>query len=112
MPRIFILLAASLLILSLGLGIVAHGAETMACEDGVSASSVAGHDDADASSDPDDSGKAAPHQHGGCHGHHTMILTGAAVHGAHLAIDGPIMPREIAGPMHGAAGSDLRPPIA
>src|SRR3546814_10473332 len=71
----------------------------MACEDGVSASSVASHNDADASSDPDDSGKAAPHQHGGCHGHHTMILTGAAVHGAHLAIDGPIMPREIAGPM-------------
>jgi len=112
MPRIFILLAAPLLILSLGLGIFAHGAETVACEDGVSASSVASHDDADAGPDRDDSGKATPHQHGGCHGHHTMMLTGAPVHGTHLAIDGPIAPRDIAGPMRGAAGSDLRPPIA
>src|SRR3546814_16283534 len=99
MPRIFILLAASLLILSLGLGIVAHGAETLACEDGVSASSVASHNDADDSSDPDDSGKAAHHQHGGCHGHQSLILTGAAVHGPHLETAGALMPLAITCPI-------------
>jgi len=112
MHRIFILLAASLLLLSLGLGTVAHGAEAVACEDGVSAAAVASHDDADAGPDRGESGKALPHQHGGCHGHHTMMLTGVPVHGTRLAIDGPIAPRDIAGPMRGGAGSDLRPPIS
>ena len=111
MHRILTLLAATLLILSLGLGTIAHGAETMACAD-ASTSSVAGHDDADAGPDRDDSGKATPHQHGGCHGHHALMLSGAPADGARPAIDGPMAPRDIAGPMRGGAGSDLRPPIS
>lgn len=112
MQRILTLLATTLLLLSLGLGTVAHGMETMGCEDGASTAWMAGHDDADAGPDRDDSGKATPHQHGGCHGHHAFMLSGAPVDATPSAIDDPRTPRNIAGPMRGGPGSDLRPPIS
>ena len=66
------LVACMLLALILGLGSVAHAAETVGCTAAAEAATAtaAGHADGDEDQVPGDSGKPYTHHHASCHGHH------------------------------------------
>lgn len=68
MHRLSALLVCIMLALSLGLGSVAHAAETAAGVE-ISASTSIGHANGDGDQVPADSEKGYPHHHAGCHGH-------------------------------------------
>jgi hypothetical protein len=73
MYRLSTHLAGMMLALMLGLGSVSHAAETIACTaagESVAGEAPAGHRAGDADEVPGDAGKAYPHHHAGCHGHH------------------------------------------
>lgn len=72
MHRLLALFLSALLMLSLGLGSVAHATESARCIDSTSASSLE-HSDGDADQVPADADSAYPHHHGGCHGHHIGV---------------------------------------
>ena len=72
MHRLSALFLCLMLMLSLGLGSVAHATEAVGCVDTTAASSLE-HSDGDADQVPADADKAYPHHHGGCHGHHIGV---------------------------------------
>lgn len=61
-----------LVLMSLGLGSVAHATEAVTCADATATSSL-DHIDGDADQVPADAGKAYPHHHTNCHGHHVGV---------------------------------------
>jgi len=68
MQRLLILFASLALMLSLGLGSIAHAAEGAMPIDAAAAIG-AGHSAGDADEEPADADKGVPHHHGTCHGH-------------------------------------------
>lgn len=72
MHRLSALFLCLMLMLSLGLGSVAHATEAPGCVDTTVASAL-DHSDGDADQVPADADKAYPHHHGGCHGHHVGV---------------------------------------
>ena len=69
MARLLAFILMSFVSLSLAAGNVAHAAEPVGCLDTEVAAGL-GHADGDGDQIPSDDGKAAPHHHGGCQGHH------------------------------------------
>ncbi len=110
MHRLSAFFLCLMLVLSLGLGSVAHAAEGPGVE--VSVGTAIGHADGDGDQVPADSQKGYPHHHGGCHGHDIGVpMTPdpvASVTGMRIALSvwdkGP-MPRAPSDPA-------LRPPQA
>lgn len=110
MRRLLHLVAPLMLAVMLWTGAAAHAAEAVGCIEVTSQS--AGHFEGDDDQVPADSGKAAPHHHGGCHGHHVGVAGGAE----------PLVSAEESQPQRGRGacgvlpgagpGQDLRPPIA
>ena len=72
MHRLSALFLGLLLVLTLGLGSVAHASEGVSCVEATAASTLE-HSDGDADQVPADADKAYPHHHGGCHGHHVGV---------------------------------------
>lgn len=68
MPRWSTLFLGLMLVLSLGMGSVAHAAEASMCVE-VTTSNALDHSDGDVDQVPADADKAYPHHHGGCSGH-------------------------------------------
>jgi hypothetical protein len=68
MARFLALILMCLVSLSLVAGTVVHAAEPVGCLDSDVAAGL-GHAEGDRDQIPADDGKAAPHHHGGCHGH-------------------------------------------
>lgn len=68
MGRLLALILICFVSLSLIAGTVAHAAEPIGCLDGDVAAGL-GHADGDRDQVPSDYDRAAPHHHGGCHGH-------------------------------------------
>jgi len=69
MQRLFALFACVLLVLSFGMGSMAHAMEPIGCVDSEQTAGI-GHSEGDADEVSGDSDKPYPHHHGGCHGHH------------------------------------------
>ena len=69
MSRFVALILICFVSLSLAAGGVTHAAEPIGCLDSEMAAGL-GHADGDGDQVPSDDGKAAPHHHGGCQGHH------------------------------------------
>ncbi len=69
MARLFALILMTFVSLSLAAGNVTHAAEPIGCLDSEVAAGL-GHAEGDGDQIPSDDGKAAPHHHGGCQGHH------------------------------------------
>jgi len=111
MGRLLTLLAAYVLVLSLGIGSVAHAVEPIGCIDPAVELSI-GHAAGDTDQSTDDSGKAAPHHHGGCHGHHVSTAADTAVSTIYFSANDCLTPHSFAGLPGGGAGPALRPPIA
>lgn len=76
MHRLSALLMCLMLVLSLGLGSVAHATEGVTCVDATASSSL-DHSVGDGDQVPADADKAYPHHHGNCHGHHVGVPIGA-----------------------------------
>lgn len=72
MRRLSALFLCLMLVLSLGLGSVAHATEGVRCVDTAAASSLE-HSDGDGDQVPADADKSYPHHHGSCHGHHIGV---------------------------------------
>ena len=72
MRRFSALFACLMLVLSLGLGSVAHATEGVRCA-GTTATSSFEHSEGDVDQVPADAEKDYPHHHGGCHGHHAGV---------------------------------------
>ncbi|MCI4591713.1 hypothetical protein MOK15_16640 [Sphingobium sp. BYY-5] len=110
MQRLLSLLAMAVILLSLGVGSLAHARESLDCVS-TSISSSVDHSDGDGDQLPDDD-SAMPHHHGGCHGHHVgtpvhRLTMGETASGRHK----PVMPP--AGRLSAVAPDPaLRPPIA
>jgi hypothetical protein len=111
MARFAALLAAFMLILTLGMGSVAHALEPVSCSD-PAVELFAGHADSDTPDDKGDSEKAAAHSHAGCHGHHfaTALETGVSLSRSALAKSTAL--NHFAGLPDSGAHPALRPPIA
>ncbi|MGQ0589777.1 MAG: hypothetical protein ACT4N8_09640 [Sphingosinicella sp.] len=71
MRRWLTLIGTLMLAVMIWTGTTAHAAEALGCVE-VSADSF-GHFDGDKDEVPNDSDKAVPHHHGGCHGHHVAV---------------------------------------
>lgn len=71
MRRWLTMIASLMLAVMVWTGGVAHAAEAFSCAE-VSATE-SGHFDGDEDQTPSDSGKAVPHHHSGCHGHHNLV---------------------------------------
>ncbi|HWK42808.1 MAG TPA: hypothetical protein VNR60_12870 [Croceibacterium sp.] len=69
--RRLVAMLAILLSLLLTAGSMAHAMEPVICIEGEVASAF-GHFDGDGDEVPSDDGKAAPHHHASCHGHHMV----------------------------------------
>ncbi len=72
MHRVTALFLCLMLMLSLGLGSVAHATEGVRCVDFTAASALE-HSASDGDQVPADADKSYPHHHGGCHGHHIGV---------------------------------------
>lgn len=72
MHRLITLVICFMLVLSLGLGSVAHATEGATCVEASVGTSI-DHSDGDSDQVPADADKAFPHHHGECHGHHIGI---------------------------------------
>lgn len=72
MHRLTALLVCLMLVLSLGMGSVAHATEGATCIE-TSVETSLEHNDGDGDQVPGDADKAFPHHHGECHGHHIGI---------------------------------------
>jgi hypothetical protein len=72
MHRLSAFLLGLILILSLGVGSVAHATEEIRCVEASTGMSL-DHHDGDADQVPGDADKDYPHHHGGCHGHHVGV---------------------------------------
>ncbi|MES2290071.1 MAG: hypothetical protein V4530_10065 [Pseudomonadota bacterium] len=97
------------LVLSLGMGSVAHAAENAGCVE--IAADSGSHTDGDADQKPDTE-KGVPHHHGGCHGHHVGVPEKPRV--IILAAIEPALPSPFDASRMTRAPADpaLRPPIA
>lgn len=107
MKRFCLLLLTPLLLLSLGIGPVAHAMEAAGgCGD--AAWATLSHTDGKI-----DHGEnsAAPHQHG-CHGHHLTVIPDMAIRIAVFVPDDAPFPGIAADLLRGSAGPALRPPIS
>lgn len=71
------LVAALMLLTSIGVGGVAHASESIGCMDAAVGSATA-HADCGMTEAPADAEKGYPHHHGACHGHHVAAPAGAA----------------------------------
>ncbi|MET0270670.1 MAG: hypothetical protein ABW173_09605 [Sphingomonas sp.] len=72
MHRLSALFLCLALMLSLGLGSVAHATDSAMCAD-ATAASTQDHGGGDADDVPADTDKAYPDHHGNCHGHHVGV---------------------------------------
>ncbi|KQN26027.1 hypothetical protein ASE86_07625 [Sphingomonas sp. Leaf33] len=109
--RILSFLIGLALLASLGLGAVAHANEPV-CSPGVEAPVSAGHVDGDADQVPADSGKAYPHHHGGCHGHHVATPLDRASQGLRLSVAAKPIGGTTIEVATATTDPALRPPIA
>lgn len=111
MRRLFLMLAAIFVSLSLTGGAIAHAAEPVACIDTSTAASM-GHTTGDADQVPKDAEKGYPHHHGGCHGHQVCdrVSEAVVVTGFHTAVSLPL--RSLLFVPLATADPALRPPIA
>lgn len=71
------LVAALMLLTSIGVGGVAHASEPIGCTD-AAVGSVMAHADCGMTEAPADADKGYPHHHGACHGHHVAAPADAA----------------------------------
>lgn len=111
MRRLFLILTAIFVGLSLTGGAMAHAVEPVECIDISTAASV-GHTTGDADQVPSDSEKGYPHHHGGCHGHQICdrIAEPVMVTGLHTTDPRPL--RSFLFVPLATADPALRPPIA
>ena len=110
MRRFFHLCGALMLVVMLWTGVSAHAAEALGCIEVSSA--AAGHFDGDRDQTPSDGGKATPHHHSGCNGHHVATPSDDGPPPAVLPASpslGDTVERVTTGADPGLA---LRPPIA
>lgn len=111
MRRVFLILAAFFVSLSLTGGAVAHAGEPLACIDSEVAASM-GHVSGDSDQVPSDAGKGYVHHHGGCHGHQVAdaISNSVAMVVFHTTEPRPLRAFKFV-PL-ATADPALRPPIA
>lgn len=109
--RILTFLIGLALLASLGLSAIAHANEPI-CSPGVEAPVSVGHIDGDADQVPADSGKAYPHHHGGCHGHHVATPLDRAAQGLKLSTTDDHVGGTTIEVATAPADPALRPPIA
>ncbi len=103
--------AAVMILLSMGMGTLAHATEALGCVEDESSLSISA---ADMHGDlqPGDADNGLPHHHGGCHGHHV----GTA--GTRVSFDGTAATRDrlMIPPVQSLSAIEpartLRPPIA
>jgi hypothetical protein len=111
MGRFLTLFVAFALSLSLGLGSSGHAMEPIGCVD-AKTDVLVGHMDGDADQSTGDSGKATPHHHGGCHGHHVSTAPDYSASTFHRRTGDPVPSVSFAGLPRSTADPALRPPIA
>lgn len=103
--------AAMMILLSMGMGTLAHATEASICTENDSSLSI-GPADGHGDLQPGDADNGLPHHHGGCHGHHV----GTA--GSRVAFDGTAATRDrlMIPPVPRLSAIEpartLRPPIA
>lgn len=111
MRRFLPLLRIMMLAVLLWTGNVAHAAEDLECS--APAAVEANHVDLGGPDGaPGDPGKAAPHQHAGCHGHHVANPSSALGEPADFARTQPRFGRVTPAGAGASPNSALRPPIA
>ena len=113
MHRLAAFFLSLMLVLSLGLGSVAHAYEGV--EGGAMSAAAAtalGHHDGDGDEVPADSDKGYPHHHSSCHGEHigVPVATHAVASNANQLV-AALFPAQLA-PAGIGSNPDLRPPIA
>lgn len=111
MHRIFVLFVAPLLMLALVFVPVEHGTASILPDQEAAPVSVMIHDVQDLAQKREGCGKSAPHPIG-CHGHQTVMASGALF----LAPEAPLRrldgPRLIEGAIRDIADPAFRPPIS
>jgi hypothetical protein len=100
-----------MLALSLGLGSTAHATEGVTCLDARTAASL-GHSNGDGDQVPADAGKAYPHHHAGCHGHHVLAPTTPDPVVAVTVLSTRLLPWNNSRIALASSGPALRPPKA
>ena len=112
MARILALIMMCFITLSMTAGTVAHAAEPLIICLGADTASDSTHLAEDGDQLPDD-GKARPHQHGGCHGHHQVAEpVGNGVAKSWSTSDIPSLMARADDLASAAPDPALRPPIA